>query len=95
MTAASTLRCGACLVNHREDGAFSLETAGPGQADSGLRISGPQKNVKKFKETLLYLLTRAGGKPNVGETVLCKLLYFIDFDHYEKYEERLVGADVV
>jgi uncharacterized phage-associated protein len=24
--------------------------------------------------------------------VLYKLLYFIDFDHYEKYEEQLIGA---
>jgi uncharacterized phage-associated protein len=44
---------------------------------------------------LLYLLTRVGGKPNVGETVLYKLLYFIDFDHYEKHEEQLVGATYV
>jgi transcriptional regulator with XRE-family HTH domain len=63
--------------------------------DTGLRISVPQQNVRKFKEVLLYLLTRVGGKPNVGETVLYKLLYFIDFDHYEKYEEQLVGATYV
>ena len=24
--------------------------------------------------------------------VLYKILYFIDFDYYEKYEEQLVGA---
>ena len=33
-----------------------------------------------------------GGKPNVGQTVLYKLLYFIDFDYYEKFEEQLIGA---
>jgi transcriptional regulator with XRE-family HTH domain len=69
--------------------------AGPAARDSGLRISVPQQNVRKFKEVLLHLLTRVGGKPNVGETVLYKLLYFIDFDHYEKYEEQLVGATYV
>jgi transcriptional regulator with XRE-family HTH domain len=67
----------------------------PAMKDAGLRISVPQKNVRKFKEALLYVLTRVGGKPNVGETVLYKLLYFIDFDYYEKYEEQLVGATYV
>ncbi|MFC1510756.1 Panacea domain-containing protein, partial [Candidatus Omnitrophota bacterium] len=28
----------------------------------------------------------------VGQTVLYKLLYFIDFNFYEKYEEQLIGA---
>lgn len=57
-----------------------------------IRISVPQKNLEKFKEVLLYVLSKVGGKPNVGETVLYKLLYFIDFDYYEKYEEQLLGA---
>ncbi len=70
------------------------QTAPVGE-QGGLRISVPQKNVRKFKEVLLYLLTRVGGKPNVGETVLYKLLYFTDFDYYEKYEEQLVGATYV
>ncbi|NLA27315.1 MAG: SocA family protein [Firmicutes bacterium] len=36
-----------------------------------------------------------GAKPNVGETVLHKLLYFIDFDYYEKYEENLMGLTYI
>jgi transcriptional regulator with XRE-family HTH domain len=56
------------------------------------RISVPQKNIKKFKEVLLYLLEEIGGLSNVGEAVICKILYFIDFDYYEKYEEQLIGA---
>ncbi len=56
------------------------------------RISVPQENVEKFKQVLLYLLSRIGGKPNIGKTVLYKILYFIDFDYYEKYDEQLVGA---
>lgn len=56
------------------------------------RISVPQENLDKFKEVLLYILSKIGGKPNVGETVIYKLLYFIDFDYYEKYEEQLIGA---
>ena len=57
-----------------------------------VRISVPQKKMDKFKEILLYILTRIGSKPNVGETVIYKILYFIDFDFYEKYEEQLIGA---
>lgn len=58
---------------------------------SDMRIDIPQKNLKKFKEVLLYILEKVGGKPNVGLTVLYKLLYFIDFDYYEKFEEQLMG----
>lgn len=60
-----------------------------------IRISVPQKNMKKFKEVLLYILQKVGAKPNVGETVLYKLLYFIDFDYYEKFEEQLIGATYI
>ncbi|OGS21065.1 MAG: repressor protein [Elusimicrobia bacterium RIFOXYA2_FULL_39_19] len=60
-----------------------------------LRISVPQKNLKKFKEVLLYILNKAGGKPNIGETALYKLLYFIDFNYYEKYEDQLIGATYI
>lgn len=60
-----------------------------------IRVSVPQKNLNKFKEVLLYILSKVGGKPNVGETVLYKLLYFIDFDYYEKFEEQLIGATYI
>lgn len=56
------------------------------------RISVPQEKVDKFKKVLLYVLSKVGGKPNVGQTVLYKLLYFIDFDYYEKFEVQLIGA---
>ena len=59
---------------------------------SDIRISVPQENLSKFKEVLLYVLNKVGSKPNIGETVLYKLLYFMDFDFYEKYEEQLIGA---
>jgi transcriptional regulator with XRE-family HTH domain len=56
------------------------------------RISVPKLQVNKFKNVLLYILERCAGKPNVGETVLYKLLYFSDFNYYELYEEHLTGA---
>ena len=60
-----------------------------------IRINVPQKNLKKFKEVLLYVLEKVGAKPNIGETAIYKLLYFIDFDFYEKYEEQLIGATYI
>lgn len=59
----------------------------------GERISVPQLKVLKFKNILLYILEKCAGKPNVGETVLNKLLYFSDFNYYELYEEHLSGAE--
>src|SRR3989339_2291344 len=56
------------------------------------RISIRSLQVNKFKNVLLYILERCAGKPNVGETVLSKLLYFSDFNYYELYEDHLTGA---
>ncbi len=56
------------------------------------RISIPTLQVNKFINVLLYILERCAGKPNVGETVLYKLLYFADFNYYELYEEQMTGA---
>jgi len=59
------------------------------------RISVPAKNVEKFKNALLYITKKIGALPNVGQTVIYKILYFCDFDYYEKYEEQLIGATYV
>jgi len=59
------------------------------------RIHVPQKNYQKFKEVLLYILNKVGSKPNIGETVIYKLLYFMDFNFYEKYEEQFIGATYI
>ncbi len=56
------------------------------------RISVPAENVEKFKNVLLYITQKIGALPNVGQTVLYKILYFCDFDYYEKFEEQLIGA---
>lgn len=66
------------------------EAAQPGF--TGVRASTLIKNMAKFKEVLLYILEAVGARPHVGETVIFKLLYFADFDFYEKYEEQLTGA---
>ena len=56
------------------------------------RLETPSLEVNKLQNVLLYLLEKCAGKPNVGETVLYKLLYFSDFNYYELYEEHLTGA---
>jgi len=71
-------------LNFVEDPSISLEEKE--------RISVPKLHIEKFKNVLLYMLERCAGKPNVGETVLYKLLYFSDFNYYELYEEHLTGA---
>lgn len=55
----------------------------------------PQENLEKFKQVLLYIVSKVGGNPNIGQTALYKLLYFIDFDYYEKYQEYLIGATYI
>ena len=56
------------------------------------RVSVPEPRVGKLKNVLLYILEVCAGKPNIGETMLNKLLYFCDFNYYELYEEHLTGA---
>ena len=55
----------------------------------------PRINPEKLRAVLLYVLEKVGAKPNIGETVLYKLLYFIDFDYYEKYGKYITGLTYV
>jgi len=50
-----------------------------------------REKVESLREALLYILDKIGAKPNVGETALYKLLYFIDFDYYEKTGRSITG----
>lgn len=49
----------------------------------------------KLRQLILYILSRCGGKPNFGETVLYKLLYFIDFDSYESLGKPVTGMNYI
>lgn len=64
----------------------------PSATQYAVRVSVPELNVSKLKNVLLYMLERCAGKPNMGESVLNKLLYFCDFNYYELYEKHLTGA---
>ncbi len=52
----------------------------------------PKLDLDNLKMVLLYILERCAGKPNLGESVINKLLYFADFNYFEIYEEHLTGA---
>ena len=48
-------------------------------------------NKNKFKNLLHYIISKCGSNPNVGKTVLYKLLYFSDFNYFELYEKSLTN----
>ena len=60
-----------------------------------LEIRYVKKDLKKMEQVVLYIINKNGSKPHFGETVLHKLLYFIDFDYYEKYEKSLMGSTYI
>lgn len=54
-----------------------------------------QFSKDKLENLILYILEKCGGKPNVGETVIYKLLYFMDFDNFELYGQPITGMNYV
>lgn len=48
-------------------------------------------NKDKYKNMTHYIISKCGDKPNVGKTVLFKLSYFSDFNHYEIFEKKMTG----
>lgn len=86
----------ACIIDNKEPVQHTYNIiAGEKETKSDIRIDIPQNNIEKFKQVLLYILNKVGSKPNIGQTVLYKLLYFIDFDYYELYEEQLMGLKYI
>jgi len=47
-------------------------------------------NQKKYRDAILYLCQKLGGEVR-GKKKLAKLLYFADFDFYEKYQKSITG----
>jgi uncharacterized phage-associated protein len=47
-------------------------------------------NEQKYQDAVLYLCEKLGGTMR-GKKKLAKLLYFADFDFYEKYEKPITG----
>ena len=47
---------------------------------------------RKMREVILYLLNKCG---SMTKEKLCGLLYFCDFDHYEKHQKSITGATYI
>jgi uncharacterized phage-associated protein len=50
----------------------------------------PQINEKKYQGVILYLAQKLGGEIK-GKKKLAKLLYFVDFDFFEKFQKTITG----
>ncbi len=46
-------------------------------------------NREKYIDLIMYILSKTYDKRHLGKTVLCSILYFIDFNYYELYGELL------
>lgn len=51
----------------------------------------PDLDIAKLEQVLLYLLQNANNE-HLGKVKLMKLLYYIDFDHFERYDRPVTGA---
>ncbi len=48
-------------------------------------------DIEKLAQALHYIVSKVGSEPNVGKTFLYKMLYFCDFDHFEKNQAFFIG----
>lgn len=48
-------------------------------------------NKDKFKDALAYIISKLESNVSVGKTVLCKILYFSDFNYYELFEKSITN----
>ena len=44
---------------------------------------------QKYIDLIMYIISQCYSKPHLGKTVLCGILYFIDFNYYELYGQLL------
>lgn len=57
-----------------------------------IRNNKPKLNKKKAKQAILYFLNKCGP---ITKEKLELLLYFTDFDYYEKHEEHFLGFEYI
>jgi len=53
-------------------------------------INNNPMNKKKYEQVILYLCARSGGEIR-GKKKLAKLLYYADFDFFEKFQKSITG----
>lgn len=64
-------------------------------ADTGWEHPPQRPDRAKFESVFLYLISKYRNNPDVGRTSLHKLLYYIDFDHYEQHGRALMGLEYI
>jgi hypothetical protein len=87
-----------CLIENKESIVLKYNIIGglaSGNGKNEMRISIPRENIDKARQVFLHMLEKVGNKHNVGKTVRCKLLCFIDFDYYELFEKQLMGLKYI
>lgn len=52
------------------------------------RINKPKLNKRKARNVILYILNKCGP---MSEKKLMTMLYFVDFDYYERYKKYFMG----
>ena len=50
---------------------------------------------EKYIDLILYILSQTCTKRSFGKTMLCSLLYFIDFNYYELYSESITNEKYI
>ena len=50
---------------------------------------------EKYIDLILYVLYKCINKPNFGKTVLCSILYFIDFDYCRHYGKPITNETYI
>jgi hypothetical protein len=50
---------------------------------------------EKYIDLIMYVISQCHQKPNFGKTVLCSILYFIDFNYYELYGELMTNETYI
>jgi len=50
-------------------------------------------NSEKLSEMVHYIIYKCGKNTNFGKTVLYKLLYFSDFNHYKKNNKSITNEE--
>ena len=51
----------------------------------------PTLNKEKYRQVILFLLNSSANNIYLGKVKLFKLLYYIDFNHFESYKASVTG----
>jgi len=52
-------------------------------------------NKEKYINLILYILLQCSDRRNFGKTMLCSILYSIDFNHYKQYGDLITNETYI